>query len=235
MSDQVLDLAEAPDGTIWAGMNNGGLSRFDGLSWTTITTDQGLPTMTVKSIAVDPADGSLWVGTLGIGAGLAHVVGGAVAAVYRDFALSPSADNVRAVLVTRDREVWVGFDAGLARLEAGGFVEYGATTSVTALAEGAHGEIWFGTGNRGVGRWDVARSILPSGPPSARSAPVRRRRGPVGGGGRRRLGFEGAAWLTYSKLDLLPSGMLVDPRCATCRRRRAATRSTATASPGSAA
>ncbi len=213
VSDQVLDLTETPDGTIWAGVNNGGLSRFDGLSWTTITTDQGLPTMTVKSIAVDPADGSLWVGTLGVGAGLAHVVNGAVAAVYRGFALSPSADNVRAVLVTRDRDVWVGFDAGLARLEAGDFVEYGATTSVTALAEGAHGEIWFGTGNRGVGRWDVGQvRILPSGPPSGVIRDLFVDAAGVlwvatAGGASR---FEGAAWLTYSKLDLLPSGMLVN-------------------------
>ncbi len=212
LSDQVLDLAETPDGTIWAGVNNGGLSRFDGFAWTTITTDQGLPTMTVKSIAVDPVDGSLWVGTLGVNAGLAHIVDGVVVSVHRGFALSPQSDNVRAVLITRDREVWVGFDRGLARLAAGVFEEYDATTSVTALAEGAHGEIWFGTGNRGVGRWDVGQlRVVVSGPPSGVIRDLIVDAAGVlwvatAGGAAR---FEGAAWLTYSKVDLLPVTMSV--------------------------
>ena len=212
MSDEVLDLAETPDGVIWAGMNNGGLSRFDGGAWTTLTTDQGLPTMTVKSIAVDPADGSLWVGTLGVGAGLVHVVGGAVAAVYRGFTLSPGSDNVRATLVTRDREVWVGFDRGIARLNAGDFDEYDATTSVTALAEGAHGEIWFGTGSRGVGRYDAGQlRILPGGPPSGVIRDLFVDAAGVlwvatAGGAAR---FEGAAWLSYGSADRLPANMNV--------------------------
>ena len=209
LSDQVLDLAETPDGAIWAGLNNGGLSRFDGGSWTTITTDQGLPTMTVKSIAVDPADGSLWVGTLGVNAGLAHIVDGAVATVVRGFTLT-TFDNVRAVLVTRARDVWVGSDAGIGRLNGSSFDEYGAGTSVTALAEGAHGEIWFGTGNRGVGRWDVGQlRVLPSGPPSGVIRDLLVDAAGVlwvatAGGAAR---FEGGAWLTYSKVDLLPASM----------------------------
>ena len=43
----------------------------------------------------------------------------------------------------------------------------GSPTVIVALAEGAHGEIWFGMGNRGVG-WlaDGRATLLPSGPPS---------------------------------------------------------------------
>lgn len=211
LSDQVLDLAETPDGAIWAGLNAGGLSRFDGTAWTTITTDQGLPTMTVKSIAVDPVDGSLWVGTLGVNAGLAHIVDGAVASVVRGFTLT-SSTNVRAVIVTRERHVWVGSDTGLARLNGASFDEYGAGSSITALAEGAHGEIWFGTGNRGVGRWDAGQlRVLPSGPPSGVVRDVIVDAAGVlwvatAGGATR---FEGAAWLSYSKADLLPTNMNV--------------------------
>jgi ligand-binding sensor domain-containing protein len=166
-NDEVLALVQAPDGSIWVGTNLGGLSRFDGTAWTTLTTDHGLPSMTVAALAVNPLDGSLWAGLLGAQAGLVHVVRGAVEQTYDQFALTTS-ENVQSVLVTRAGLVWVGNDAGIARLAGGAFTEFSAGTTVVSLAEGAHGEIWLGTGNRGVGRWDAGSlRLLPSGPPSS--------------------------------------------------------------------
>lgn len=207
-NDEILVLAETPDGAIWAGTNLGGLSRFDGTTWTTLTTDQGMPSMSVKALAVDPRDGSLWAGTLatGIDAGLVHVVNGAVAAVYDQFVLS-NFENVRAVTVTRDGEVWVGYDAGIARLVNGAFEETSAGNALSALVEGAHGELWFGTGTRGVGSMDAGSlKLVPSGPPS--NTILALHCDPAGvlwvatTGGLSR--FEGAAWRSYSKFDLLP-------------------------------
>jgi ligand-binding sensor domain-containing protein len=208
-NDEILVLAETPDGAIWAGTNRGGLSRFDGAAWTTLTTDHGLPSMNVKALAVDPRDGSLWAGTLATGtdAGLVHVVDGAVAAVYDQFALTPN-ENVFSVTVTRDGDVWVGHDVGIARLTGAGFEEVAAGVALTALAEGAHGELWFGTSTRGVGSLDGgAVGIISGGPPSNTVLAVHC--DPAGvlwvatTGGLSR--FEGAAWRSYSKFDLLPS------------------------------
>jgi ligand-binding sensor domain-containing protein len=208
-NDEILVLAETPDGAIWAGTNQGGLSRFDGTTWTTLTTDQGMPSMTVKALAVDPRDGSIWAGTLGataISGGLVHVVNGAVAAVYDQFTLTPN-KNVFCVTVTRAGEVWVGHDVGIARLVGGAFEEISAGVSMTALAEGAHGELWFGTSTRGIGSVDVGSlAIISGGPPSNTVSALHR--DPAGvlwvatTGGLSR--FEGAAWRSYSRFDLLP-------------------------------
>src|SRR5262245_37130504 len=215
-SDEILCLAETPDGAIWAGTNLGGLSRFDGTAWTTLTTDVGMPSMTVKALAVDPRDGSVWAGALATAtdAGLVHVVNGAVAAVYDQFTL-PFNENVSAVTVTRAGEVWIGHSQGLGHLVGSTFEEVSAGGVITALAEGAHGELWFGTGTRGVGSYDGGRlAFVPSGPPSntilagfadaagvlwvATTAGLTR--------------FEGAAWRSYAKTDLLPE--LTDGICA---------------------
>jgi ligand-binding sensor domain-containing protein len=138
---EVTCLAEEASGAIWAGTAGGGVSRFDGTTWTTVTTDQGLPSPSVAAIAVDPVDQSLWVGTLGIVSGLAHVVGGAVVQVYNQFSLTPNR-NVRSVIATPSGRVWFGTDAGIGRIEGGALTEFSTSGSaISALAEGANGEI----------------------------------------------------------------------------------------------
>jgi ligand-binding sensor domain-containing protein len=53
----------APDGALWFGTWDG-VSRFDGQTWTTYTTKDGLTNDSVEAIAVAP-DGALWFGTGG--------------------------------------------------------------------------------------------------------------------------------------------------------------------------
>ena len=53
----------ARDGALWFG-TEGGVSRFDGESWTTYTTEDGLASNDVWSIAMTP-DGALWFGARG--------------------------------------------------------------------------------------------------------------------------------------------------------------------------
>ncbi len=165
-SSDVTCLAEDASGVIWIGTSEGGVSRFDG-TWTAITTDQGLTSNSVTSLAVDPSDQSIWAGTLGLAGGLAHIVNGTAVAVYSSFSLTASR-NVRSVIATPSGRVWFGTDAGIGRIEGGALVEFSTTGSaVSALAEGGNGEIWFGTINRGIGRLDDGRALFfPSGPPS---------------------------------------------------------------------
>ena len=210
----VVCLAETPDGTVWAGTSLGGLSRFAGGAWTTLTTEDGLPSMSVSSLAVDPRDGTLWVGCLGSTGGLAHIVGASITNTNQ-FTLTPS-HNVRSVLALPSGRVWFGTDAGLGRLDvaSGAVAEFlpgGSPTGVIALAEGAHGEIWFGTGSHGVG-WlaDGRATVLPSGPPSAIIEGLFADAAGVlwvstnAGLGR----FEGAPILTLSQSSLLTNGFL---------------------------
>ncbi|MBN1485583.1 MAG: hypothetical protein JXA37_12775 [Chloroflexia bacterium] len=57
----VLSIAVAPDGALWFG-TDGGVSRFDGTSWTTYTTADGLANHVVWPIAVTSA-GAVCFGT----------------------------------------------------------------------------------------------------------------------------------------------------------------------------
>ena len=58
----VQSVSVAPDGTVWFGAENTGLSRFDDQTWTTYTSRDGLAGDWVNAISMAP-DGSVWVGT----------------------------------------------------------------------------------------------------------------------------------------------------------------------------
>jgi len=161
---EATSLAETPDGMIWVGTKLGGLSKFDGMSWSTLTTDQGLPSQSVAALAVDPRDGSIWAGCLLGTGGLAHVVGGTIT---KFVPTSSPVPNVRSVVVTNSGRVWFGTDSGIGRLENGTMAEFATGTGVPALAAGANGDLWIGTATRGLGRFDSgAATFFPSGPPS---------------------------------------------------------------------
>lgn len=57
----VVALAVDPQGVVWAGTWGAGLSRFDGTSWRTFTTADGLPGNHVFALAISA--GRIWVGT----------------------------------------------------------------------------------------------------------------------------------------------------------------------------
>jgi ligand-binding sensor domain-containing protein len=159
-------LAESPDGTIWVGTRQGGLSKFDGTGWTTLTTDNGLPSQSVAALGVDPRDGSMWAGCFGSTTPLAHIVGGTITN-YGPFS-SAAGPNVRCVAPTLSGRVWFGTDGTIGSLEGGSITEFATGTIVSAIAQGANGEVWFGSVTRGVGRFDNGVvTFLPSGPPSS--------------------------------------------------------------------
>jgi sugar lactone lactonase YvrE len=60
---RVTALAATPDGTWFAGAADGGVwrSRDQGQHWTPVF--DNMPTLSIGALAVDPVDGSLWVGT----------------------------------------------------------------------------------------------------------------------------------------------------------------------------
>jgi ligand-binding sensor domain-containing protein len=61
----VWAIAVDGEGAIWFG-TDGGVSRFDGQTWTTYTEEDGLAFSDVNVIAVD-GEGALWFGTNGGG------------------------------------------------------------------------------------------------------------------------------------------------------------------------
>jgi hypothetical protein len=58
----IVSMAVDAQGVVWAGTWGGGLSRFDGKTWTHYTVAEGLPGNHVFMLHIDPK-GQLWIGT----------------------------------------------------------------------------------------------------------------------------------------------------------------------------
>jgi sugar lactone lactonase YvrE len=60
---RITSLVQAPDGSWFAGAADGGVwrSRNQGQTWTPVF--DSMPSLSIGALAIDPADGSLWVGT----------------------------------------------------------------------------------------------------------------------------------------------------------------------------
>lgn len=120
-ANHITAVAHTPDGRLWFGTADGGLSIFDGTTWATVNQTSGLPHNQVRDVVVDQ-QGGVWVATAG---GLAHFADGnwqSYTTTSTLFAL-PSND-VQTLLVVQD-ELWFGTAAGLGRYQADGrFVQY---------------------------------------------------------------------------------------------------------------
>lgn len=60
--DDIMCAYRAPDGALWFGTNGGGITRYDGHSFTNYSMAHGLPDNTILSLRGD-RQGNLWIGT----------------------------------------------------------------------------------------------------------------------------------------------------------------------------
>jgi ligand-binding sensor domain-containing protein len=106
-------LAQTPDGYLWIG-SSGGLVRFDGVRFAVFNArnEPAIRDNSVYCLLVS-ADGALWGGTEG--GGLFRLSGGK----FRAFGSAEGLTNgfVRDIFEDRSRNLWVGTDDGLFRLE----------------------------------------------------------------------------------------------------------------------
>ncbi len=155
-------------GRLWIGTATAGLAMYDRPN----ERFQRMPVSpggAVSAIA-DDASGGTWVGT---GAGLDYLQQGQVTRHYAHDSVAPHTlpDNqVRALLVDRHGDLWIGSNTGLARRDArSGAISAVAVSvasgaggdapwqdAVMSLAENSQGQIAFGTLKSGIGLVDVA-------------------------------------------------------------------------------
>jgi len=171
LSDVILSLAPAPDGSLWVGTPDG-LNRIRGGAVDAFTSADGLPDDFIRSLLVD-ADGSLWIGTRH---GLTHWIDpGArkglrgVQATGRMVTFTHAnglgSDLVGAMVRDRHGELWVATLAGLSRLRVGRIENYAVVANyttanglssnvITALLARANGTLLIGTQDHGWNVWD---------------------------------------------------------------------------------
>jgi len=141
-------------GNVWFGTVSGGVSRFDGKSFTNFTTSQGLAKSNVERI-IEDNKGNMWFGTTG-GGGLSCYNG-------KSFTTYTTAqglvDNeIYCFLEDKRGNLWVGTKGGVSKYDGKSFVNF--TTSdglvdnvVGSITEDKSGNLWFGTLN-GISRYD---------------------------------------------------------------------------------
>jgi len=109
----IVSMVVDKDGSVWCGTWGGGLSKFDGKTWTTYTTKEGLPGNHVFMLK-NGKDGHLWIGT---NQGLARFKeDGSGFKVYTK-AQGLFADNVFSMAEADDGSLWVGSFGGVARIK----------------------------------------------------------------------------------------------------------------------
>ena len=144
-NDFVRSIAEAADGAIWAGTDNG-LLRLEGDRFTRVDGKGQIPQLAVHAILPE-ANGALWVG----GSRLLRIEGNTA----REYTMpgEASQNRVKSILRTRDGTLWVGTVSGLNRLApvADTFQRVpGLSATVRTLRQTADGVLWIGTIGQGV-------------------------------------------------------------------------------------
>ena len=153
-SQNVMAIAQTPDGYLWLGTYDG-LVRFDGVNFD-LFDRSNVPEMKVAAVlrlAVD-GKGALWAAT-GDGR-LLRFQGGKVEAWGEKQGLAPA--MVERLFVDRDGDLWIGGQStcrvlrGSGKIEAPGLGTWDATgpAVVRAIAQTSDGTIWAGTEGTGL-------------------------------------------------------------------------------------
>ena len=143
--DAVYSIYRAPDGTVWAGTLNQGLSRFRGGKWSTFTTRDGLPSNTVFAITGNAA-GEIYVGTTN---GLASLRKNRWVTYSTHDGLPPGA--IESLFLDEAGTLWIGTEKGISFLQSGTVhvpiaapdALYGEILGIA----GSNGWLWITTGN----------------------------------------------------------------------------------------
>jgi ligand-binding sensor domain-containing protein/signal transduction histidine kinase len=144
--NSVYTVHQNPDGTVWAGTVNGGISRFKNGRFATYTVADGLAANTVNSIQDGP-NGTMWFAT---SAGLSELAEGK----WRTYSTRDGlpADNVSSILRDGSGTLWIGTTAGLAFLHSGHLRVAGPGIDflrepIFGLADDRSGSLWIATAN----------------------------------------------------------------------------------------
>ncbi len=139
--NRVWSVAIDLSGNKWFGTQTGGLSKFNGSSWTTFNTSNGLPNNFITTISVHP-NGSLYLGT---GSGVVGYNGSS----FFSLPIGGPSARITAVAFDKNQNIWVGtYDSGTYKLNGITWTLYGDPAtgpggSVRDIRVAPNGDIWF--------------------------------------------------------------------------------------------
>ena len=141
----ISSVYQAPDGTIWAGTLNEGISRFQAGTWHTSTTQDGLPSNTISVIS-GSARGEIFVGTPD---GLAEFRNNRWVSYFPRDGLPPGA--IESLFLDNAGTLWIGTAKGISFLQSGTIhVSLNAPEAlygeILGIAE-SNGWLWMATRN----------------------------------------------------------------------------------------
>ena len=143
----VYSLCTDREGSLWMGLESNGLARLRTKQLTTISSDDGLPNDSTRSVFQDSA-GNTWIGTA---SGFASIKQGRIIA-YNNFE-GRRIGAVRSFAEDTDGNMWIGAGQDLLLLKAGRLKrcpDWTGTAEIKALYRDRGGRIWVGTDGDGV-------------------------------------------------------------------------------------
>jgi len=145
---QIADICEDSQGYLWFATNGGGISKFDGVNFTTISTEDGLPSNYARCLTSDSL--CMYVGT---GRGLA--VFGATGSV-KSYGIEDGLENeIINDLVIHNGTLWIATNHGVFTFKGEKFKQYlvapeGASQNVSSLNLSPDGHILAGLNETGM-------------------------------------------------------------------------------------
>ena len=154
-SSFVLAILEDSHGNLWFGTGGGGVSRFNGETFTHFTEKEGLSNNQVWSILED-SSGNLWFGTWGGGVSMYN------GEFFTHFTEKEGLSNnrVRSILEDQYGNLWFGTWGGGVSMYNGETIihftekEGLSNNYVQSIMEDSRGNMWFGTRGEGVSRFN---------------------------------------------------------------------------------
>lgn len=153
-NDIVRTMWQDGAGTLWLGMDRGGIVRLKDGQFESLSTDDGLSHARVLSIYGD-REGNLWIGTEG--GGLNRLRNGKFITYSTDEGLSN--DMVLTVFEGDEGSLWVGTEGGgVNRIQDGTVTSYTqedglSNNFVSSVTGDRHGNVWVGTLGGGLNRY----------------------------------------------------------------------------------
>ena len=150
-------MMEDADHNLWIGTlggygDTGGLSKFDGFSWTNYNTgNSGIPSNHILCTAMDN-QGNIWLGFGWRGYGIAKFDG----STWTTYDLSNSSiisNRIYSIHADRNGNIWCGSDVGLSKFDGTAWENFTTENSgltdnyISKITEDAGGNIWIATSN----------------------------------------------------------------------------------------